>query len=573
MAGIAGSHADSLAPVIPTTEAAASGIEAQQAAKPVQMQPAPDQAAGAAPAQPAAEPAQQNEPDYAALFQQVHAKGPDYAALFAQVHGDAEKAKPEASLVDQFSQTPGYRPEDRAPTKLGEAAINSLPAIGMGLGAAAGGVAGLTAGPLAGVAAPTMTVGGAAVGKATGEGLKNMILAGLGRDEAPKGVKNAFAKVGDAVATGAIEQATAEISTKLLTTAAEAAMPTVRSVANKFMESEIGKKMATASGKVTSQVLETYKNSGDKIANLFKQYGEELSGMSTDAKEQMNTAIETTKKQMNTQITTELATNNSKVSVKPILSKLENVYNSLTPAEKLSVEGQQVVKLIEEKADYINKVVGAHGGERIPLIELHNIRNDLMSVAYSPETPRLAANAFKDAGAGAKEIIGRAAPEVSQANGILQQFYDLKDKMKPSILSEQAGASEILKAGRGQGESIENLKKLGELTGTNPLGHAQDMAAAETFKKVGSAGLSDIKQALVNRQLTPSMTKTLIDLGRIPKEAVEKLGGLDKLQGMTSSRYGQIFLGELVERADGGKKLEGFINKFGKPLELKENQH
>lgn len=546
MAGIAGSHSNSLAPMVPGVKEAQAGMQALADAKPILMQPPQQMSEADVPAQPTPSPTPEPTP-----VPQAQAFKPSLDDLMSQAQQEAPKEKP--SLDDLMKQAKAEeKPKnwyDISPSGLASGIVEDLPAIGAMTGAAVAGTGGaLMAGPAGAFGAG---VAGAGLGKEAGESLKQTIQGMSGSAEAPKSRAEQYQRLGDAAKSGALEQALGE-----------GAAGIVKAVPD--MLANAGSKLSG----ISKMSIKTYAKAADKVETLINQYGPELAGAADDIKQGFHDAIQGAKSALSDQISATLKNAKDRgltVSVEPVLKALDDMVGTASEAmKKMKPEEIAELKKLREK---IASVANPNGMAKLTDIhELKGLLQEEAAGAYasiSGGVPQAGKGSFFEKGAksaarAARNVVDAAAPEVTEANKQLQKFYDLADELSPSILNKKAADSSLVQGGRGlNAKAMGDLQKLGNLTGVDALGQAQALAAAKDFANPAM---------LKNYTQSPAGVKMLIDAGRFTAPVIKALGGPEAMSQLANTPYGKAYLGQLAEKIAAGSGVDKFVKQFKKPI-------
>lgn len=537
MAGIAGSHASSLAPIVPGVAEAEAGMKHLAELQPIPMQvPMSSQGAPAAgvPTQPSMPPPEAAKPSLDDLMMQaqqtVPAEKPSLDDLMKDAKATAPKHWYDISLKD-----------------VGNAVVDELPSIGMvagGVGGAALASPSIVTGPEIPAAA---AIGGAGVGKMLGKSAQDAIYSATGDPRAPKTREGMAMGWVDALSSGMTDQAIGEVGG-----AALKAVP----------------KLLTSAASKTTGVskwgIETYAKAADKIDGVLEKYGKELAGASDDIKAGFQGAIDSAKSSLNDQITNTLKAAKKfdlKTSVEPVLKSLDEMVGTASNAMK-KMKPEEIAEL-KTLRDKILSVADESG--HAPVQEIHELKGLLQEEAANaynagangvatPGKGSFYEQGARKAAAAARGVVDEVAPEVTQANTELQKFYELQDKFSSSLLNAKTGDAAIVSAGRGANpKTAGDLIELGNLTGKNHLAEAQTYAAAKDLGGVKSGW-------------TAAAVRTAIKAGQLPAPLIKKLGGDKAVDALINTTYGKAFLGQAIDKAQQGVGADRIFKQFQKPI-------
>ena len=373
------------------------------------------------------------------------------------------------------SGIPGFM--SRHPTIAGytQGALNALPGAGMVAGGlvGGGGAGALTAGAGAPEGAALGAAGGAALG-ATAKDIGEAYL--LGKQKSREDI------YGDPL-KAAGEGATAEMGGQVLGKGIEAAAQTPLGQQAVGLLGRGASKLGSELTGVPQQEIETYATNADKINEMAKSSDNNTALAADEMRTDWMNSVQAKRADLNGQISSALKDNEARVDgnqiVQTLAEKRFDVDHDLYPEQV-----QQMNNLIQQ----ISKKIDDDGSMSIQ--DAQNVKRflqDKASSAYSRPGDIFsigteAAKGARAAAATARGLVDEAAPEVANANATLAKLHDLEDSMNSNLLSEGKPEASILAAGSGGNQrNAMNLQKLGDITGTDMVGGAKNLATMRTF--------------------------------------------------------------------------------------------
>lgn len=406
----------------------------------------------------------------------------------------AEKTKGAAMAQpqpQQVSQAQGFNPDKYLAEKTGGSLLDTELPFGTtprGLiqgtadalplaGAAAGGYLGLAGGPLA----PLTTVGGAALGGATGESFKNAIESNV------LGKPKTSGELALGPAKGALEGAGQEMGGQSFSGGAKMVGA---SKAGKYIAEKAGKagaKIASTFSGVPEKEIEVYAKNADEINAMAKASDNDSQAMADSLRQKLNTKIQETRKYLNSQIS-ETLKNRSEGSIDPsvAIDELEKQAGKIN--KKLRPEEVDEIKKVIDKV----KTLKDEKTGKVSLQDAHDLKEYLQDIASGSyqqngqifQPGDKTARAAKSAASLIRTSVNEVAPEVAEANNKLAKLRSIENVMNKNMLSEGKTAASLYAAGSGGNPAnAKTLKRLGDVTGENMLEEAQKLSAARTFGK------------------------------------------------------------------------------------------
>ena len=235
---------------------------------------------------------------------------------------------------------------------------------------------------------------------------------------------------------------------------------------------------------VPKAVIERYQQAADAIKEVIGASGGDTAEAADQARASMGKSLDEVRGQMNDQIANTLKNSTKRVDPSSVIDVLEaakgRVHGDLPRAAAYTSQ-------IDSYLSAINKMKDENG--QIFVSDFNSLKRELSdeaTAAFRDGTngTQFADAAQKAAGA-ARGLINKAAPEIASANDKLHALHLVEDNMNKSILTEGKSAAGLIAAGEAKSEggkaSAKALRTLGEITGQDFLGKAQDIAAMRAF--------------------------------------------------------------------------------------------
>lgn len=441
----------------------------------------------------------------------------------------AISGKPEESILDK----PVLGGTVRGYTK---GLLNTLPTAGMLAGGAVGGAA--AGGLSAGVAGPVGAVTGAGLGSMAGESLKKLGEKYILGEEYPDREKF-YGDIGKSALEGAAGEMGGQVIGKLGKIAAE---------------SKVGKKVGEVAGNVGAKVgemftgvpeqeIKTYAKNAEKISEMAKSSDNNVAEAADQLRTKFAKDIANAKMGINSQLDPVLKQSGKMVEAKPVLDAL-NEAKSAIDADFYPEQIKQVNSLIDSiKRKVDDGMMTAYDANLTKRFlqdkasSAYRNPGDIFSVGTE------AANAAKAGAAKLRVLVNDAVPEVAALNNRLADLHRIDDMMNANLISAGKPEAGLLSAGSGGNlRNAKALSQLGDFTGTDMLGDAQNLAAMRTFgspklmaadttgKAVGRMGLAGGLGFLAGGPAgavgaagitSPAALRTAIDTGRLTKEMLK----------------------------------------------------
>ena len=322
-------------------------------------------------------------------------------------------------------------------------------------------------------------------------------------------------------------------------------------------------KLGSALTGVPQQNIKTYIEKAPEIKDLLARHDGNIAAAADDLRTNFQESIRKTVSGLNDEIKAAIksADPSKKGSVEQIVKVLEQVKSgvnsTLYPGSVDEIDGLIAkIKGLSEP-DYFSEIMSpAAKKEAMDAIsakavnEAKRFLQDVGESAYQKNGQvfnysKQAARAAKSGAAEARKIETSLVPETVGPNKKLSELHNLEDVINPNLIATQKPESALIAAGAGQNpRSVENLKKLGDLTGYDALGEAEKLSAAKVFSNpdllpMDATGKSFARMAFgtvlgsalggpwaapIGLALTsPKALKAAIDGGKISKDLVLKL--------------------------------------------------
>lgn len=344
-------------------------------------------------------------------------------------------------------------------------ALNTLPVVGT----IGGGALGLAGGP-------ATVVGGAGLGAAAGEALKNI---GekfiLDEDKTREDIYAGPAKA-------AIEGATAEMGGQVMGAGAKALaeVPAVKAGISK-VGSGLAKVGETFSG-VSKNDIQTYAKHADEIKSMASASDNSVAEAADQLRSKFQDGIKVKRAELNEQISSALSSSEKRIPINPIADALNSakskINSKLYPEQIDQIDGLiQKIKSLSDKKGTVS-VVDAHDIKRF-------LQDEASSAYRNPGVFSLgteSAKAAKSGAAVARTMVDRAEPQVAASNSILSKLHDIEDNMNLNMIREGKPEASLLSAGTGGNQrNAKMLEELGALTDQDMVGDAQKLSAMRSF--------------------------------------------------------------------------------------------
>lgn len=274
------------------------------------------------------------------------------------------------------------------------------------------------------------------------------------------------------------------------------------------------KAASTVTG-LPKKAIEVYAKRGPEVNAILDSTGGELPVAADQMKQKVLDSIAATKKGLNGAITQDLANNPSVVPAQPIIDKLQAAKAKLNPHYNPSD--------IAQIDDMINGIQSTAQNGTLNMQDLFDTKKFLQTRGQNAyvnngqlfSTGAEAQKAAKQAGGVARDLLHSSSPEIAHSDSVFEHLHDLDDKMSASLLGQGKPENVFASAGGGTGNIHQvNLRKVGELTGTNPVSDAELLYAAKNMKDPDTRATL-LKMALDAKRNTydaiPTGTSTSID--------------------------------------------------------------
>lgn len=274
-----------------------------------------------------------------------------------------------------------------------------------------------------------------------------------------------------------------------------------------------GKKAASAFTGETEKVIKTYADKTDEINQMIKDSGGDMTEAADAARAKVSKGIQSFKANLNGKISSALgsAPKEATISTEGIIGQLEKAKNGLNKTFHSDA--------ISEIDDMIAKINAESQGGKVNAESLNVIKQGLYDGAapsYSKggqifARGTQAQRAFKSAGAQARKTLNEVAPEIADANNQLSALHSIESNLNKNLITAGKADGALFAAGSGSNNrNAKMLKRLGDISGVDALGAAEDLAAARAFSSpswmpTGSTGKT------VGRMMLGAGTGYLID--------------------------------------------------------------
>ncbi len=333
-------------------------------------------------------------------------------------------------------------------------------------------------GALGSGAGPAGLIGGAGLGYAGGESLKNVINKAMGEDVTRDDVYRKPAE-------GLLKGATYEMGGQVL---GELGSMAANSKVGQKVTGLIGrgaKKVGSALTGVPEKEIGTYAKHADEVNALSKASDNNVAAAADDIRGGFNDSIQGTRRGLNDEIGGALKGNTEIVSGKNIINALKN--------ERAKIDPDLYPEQLQQIDDLASKVLKKMDQDGNMFAQdansIKQFLQDKAKTAYQQTgdifpVGKEAAKAAKGGAATARGLVNESMPAVKNANSKLAELHDIEDLINSNLIAEGKPEAALLAAGSGNNQrSAGMLKKLGELTNTDMLSQAEKLAAMRTFGK------------------------------------------------------------------------------------------
>jgi len=357
---------------------------------------------------------------------------------------------------------------------------------------------------------------------------------------------------------------------------------------------------------VRGKQIQDFASKTKKVTKLIKEVGGEFQGAVDDLRTETLGEIDKFKGDMNKMIGDALdaAGDERIVPIKEVVDSMQSIKGGLSKKTHAEAIGK-----IDDIIAEIERVGGRKQG-RVSLREMNDLKQFLFSKTkflqegkmFDKADPviRQVRRAAKQGASKAREAIEAidASGNIAKANKQLSELHDIEDKMMSTLLKPGKAPSSILGAGAGTGQANrETLRRIGELTGSDVLGKAEELAVAKAFTDpsllpVDVTGKSAVRigltilgggalggpqgAAMAAAMSSPAALKKAIEAGDISADAIRAV--LKKLESPAAraafTRQGAE-IGNRLTRAKARLKKElkkAPKSKARKPVKIEENK-
>lgn len=284
-------------------------------------------------------------------------------------------------------------------------------------------------------------------------------------------------------ATFGLAKGAGAIGSKLAQTAPGQA---VVSAAGKVLSlpKQVALKVSSALTGISEQDIATYAAQTNQVDALIKKSGGDLTGEADNLRRNLSNKLQATRQGLNSQISAALADapKDKIIDATPIITQLESakarVNSGLNPEQLTQLDdliGKVSTQTVDGKIDVKS------------LYEVGQFLQDRAKSAYLKDGQIFlnkgpAQQAAKQAAGVARKILNPLSPEIAEANSKLAYLHGLEDKLNSNLIKEGGSDSALFAAAKGANpRNAQMLNRLGEATGTDPLGDAKVLSAARTF--------------------------------------------------------------------------------------------
>jgi hypothetical protein len=258
---------------------------------------------------------------------------------------------------------------------------------------------------------------------------------------------------------------------------------------------KIGNKVLSKTGEaftgIPEKSIKTYIEKTKKINDMIKKSGGDIANLSDDVKGKIVKDISSTKGRLSQDIgnTLDQLGDDKTMPVGNLLDELNKSSGKLAIKIKAN---PQIGKDFDELFQMITNLSDENGN--VSPKEMHVIKELFQDEAKSSylkggqmfSRGSEAQKAAKQVARLARQDINEAAPAIAKANNTLAELHSIESNLNRNVLN-QGGSSAALKSiGSGTNKQQEKLlRRIGDITETNPVGAASDFSSASDFTSPG----------------------------------------------------------------------------------------
>lgn len=334
--------------------------------------------------------------------------------------------------------------------------------------------------------------------------------------------------------------------------------------------STVGTKAVSKLGSVLTgvpeQEIKTYIEQYPQVQKLIADHGDDISGAANQIRQGFQDSIRARRAQLGQQVGDALnkLPDEKVVPVAPVVDALNQVKNRMNSSLRF-----EEVNQVKDLADRISSLADANGNVTPKeMFDIKQFLQDRGAGSYMKNGQifvpgKDAQIAAKNGAAQARQIVNTMSPTVADANNELFRLHDIQNNMNKNLIAPQTPDAALAGAGSGlNAKSAAELKQLGDMTGANMLGGAQQYAAAKRFASPGLSSADNtgkgveraLKAGIIGQTFggpiaggiaaiatSPMALKLGIQAGRIPVAAIQKIAGVTgNLTDATIQRAYQI---------------------------------
>lgn len=230
--------------------------------------------------------------------------------------------------------------------------------------------------------------------------------------------------------------------------------------------------------------IEVYSKYTDEIDDFIKRNEGDIMSMSDDLRSKFNQDIKNTRMSLGNEIKESLESmpDSPAIDVSWVRKQFDEYKKRLNPTLKKDARAEidEFSRLVDEMST----------DGKITVVELNDLKEYLQEQAKSSYMKngqifirsKDSSRAAKQAAATVRKQLNQISPEIANANNSLARLHSLEDTMNKNMLAEGKPFSALVAAGSGANKrNAKQLKELGEITGTDMLGDAEKLSAANTF--------------------------------------------------------------------------------------------
>lgn len=236
---------------------------------------------------------------------------------------------------------------------------------------------------------------------------------------------------------------------------------------------------------VPKEAIKTYVENLKEINQQAKKYAGDIASASDDVKKGFERQISTKRQEFNAAISKTLndASPKRNIVIKDVIDTLKKERDKLNP----NFKAEDIAQIDE----MISKAKEVAQGGKATLSDVFGLKEHLQELAKGSYKKsgqifiggKDSSRAAKIAGAEARRILNKAAPEIAEANNQLSLLHGIEEKLNKNILAQGKSEAALIAAGSSNNQQRKQLGRLDKVVGGNFVGEAEKLAAQRYFAK------------------------------------------------------------------------------------------